>query len=94
MERFEIEIFPFRDAEMPDRPKPSPIRTGVVSATGKQGASGFPHFAGDGIEAEIDPATAVVEAITVDGSEPDEDWSVRAAPRPASPDRRDASHRP
>ncbi|WP_436740040.1 hypothetical protein [Streptomyces sp. BBFR102] len=47
----------------------SPIREARVEATGELGASGYPHYAGSGVQADIDPATGIVEAITVDGGE-------------------------
>ena len=45
------------------------IRSAVVDATGEQGASGFPRYVGDGVEADIDPQTRAVEALLVDGAE-------------------------
>ncbi|MFD6044250.1 hypothetical protein ACFWG7_23435 [Streptomyces koyangensis] len=47
----------------------SPVRETRVEATGDLGASGYPRYAGSGVQADIDPATGVVEAITVDGDE-------------------------
>lgn len=61
------------------------IRSGVVEATGDTGASGYPRYAGDGIEADIDPATRTVEALLVDGVELDYGLSVRVAARTAEP---------
>jgi hypothetical protein len=55
------------------------IRSGVVAATGQTGASGYPRYAGDGLEADIDPATHTVEALLVDGAELDYALSVRIA---------------
>lgn len=57
------------------------IRSGVVAATGDMGASGYPRYAGDGMEADIDPATHTVEALLVDGAELDYALSVRIAER-------------
>lgn len=57
------------------------IRSGVVAATGDTGSSGYPRYAGDGIEADIDPATRTVEALLVDGAELDYSLSVRIAER-------------
>ncbi|MFF8293366.1 hypothetical protein ACF068_29680 [Streptomyces sp. NPDC016309] len=45
------------------------VRSAVVEATGETGASGFPRYAGDGVEADIDPETRAVEALLVDGAE-------------------------
>ncbi|MCX4736329.1 hypothetical protein OG611_36580 [Streptomyces sp. NBC_01363] len=45
------------------------IRSAVVSATGETGASGYPRYSGEGIVADIDPATHSVEALLVDGAE-------------------------
>ena len=50
------------------------LRTAVVEATGELGASGYPHYAGDGVQADIDPDTGTVEAITVDGAELPYGW--------------------
>ncbi|MGW0777957.1 hypothetical protein ACWD01_30920 [Streptomyces sp. NPDC002835] len=45
------------------------VRVAVVDATGEQGASGYPRYVGDGVEADIDPRTRTVEALLVDGAE-------------------------
>lgn len=45
------------------------VRSAVVSATGETGASGYPRYSGEGIVADIDPATHSVEALLVDGAE-------------------------
>jgi hypothetical protein len=45
------------------------VRAAVVDATGEQGASGYPRYVGDGVEADIDPRTRTVEALLVDGAE-------------------------
>ncbi|MFI5762266.1 MULTISPECIES: hypothetical protein [unclassified Streptomyces] len=47
------------------------VRSAVVAATGQNGASGYPRYSGDGMVADIDPATRTVEALLVDGSELD-----------------------
>lgn len=47
----------------------SAVRTAVVEATGETGASGYPRYAGDGMEADIDPSSRTVEALLVDGQE-------------------------
>lgn len=57
------------------------IRSAVVAATGDTGASGYPRYAGDGMEADIDPATRTVEALLVDGAELDYGLTVRIAER-------------
>lgn len=59
------------------------IRSAVVAATGSTGASGYPRYAGDGMVAEIDPATRTVEALLVDGSELDYGLSVRISEKNA-----------
>ncbi|MEU6826673.1 hypothetical protein ABZ921_39225 [Streptomyces atriruber] len=56
------------------------LRSAVVVATGKTGASGYPRYVGDGMEADIDPETRSVEAVLVDGAELDYGISVRVAP--------------
>jgi hypothetical protein len=50
------------------------LRTEIVEATGDLGVSGFPRYAGHGVQAEIDPETGTVEAITVDGMELPYGW--------------------
>ncbi|MBC9715232.1 hypothetical protein H9Y04_22015 [Streptomyces sp. TRM66268-LWL] len=50
------------------------LRSATVEATGTTGASGYPRYAGEGIEADIDPQTRTVEAITVDGDELPYGW--------------------
>ncbi|MEV0489824.1 hypothetical protein [Streptomyces atratus] len=61
----------------------APIRSAVVEATGETGASGYPRYAGEGMVADIDPATHTVEALLVDGAELDYGLSVRIAERTA-----------
>ncbi|MFF3171415.1 hypothetical protein ACFVQ0_02265 [Streptomyces sp. NPDC057900] len=58
------------------------IRSAVVEATGATGESGYPRYAGEGMVADIDPATHTVEAILVDGSEIDYGLTVRISDRP------------
>ncbi|QEV21715.1 hypothetical protein [Streptomyces alboniger] len=55
------------------------LRSAIVRATGETGSSGYPRYAGDGMEADIDPATRSVEALLVDGAELDYGLSVRVA---------------
>ncbi|WP_260610438.1 hypothetical protein [Streptomyces sp. WAC06614] len=50
------------------------LRTAVVEATGAVGASGYPRYEGDGVQADIDPRTGAVEAVTVDGDELPYGW--------------------
>ncbi|MCM2416466.1 hypothetical protein [Streptomyces sp. RKAG290] len=81
---YEILLVPeFADTKGPDtensgaqRPGKA-IRSAVVAATGATGESGYPRYAGDGMVADIDPATHTVEALLVDGSELDYGLSVR-----------------
>ncbi|GGU73209.1 hypothetical protein FHX79_116316 [Streptomyces cavourensis] len=56
-----------------------PLRSAVVSATGETGASGYPRYTGEGMEADIDPETRTVEAVLVDGEELDPGMSVHVA---------------
>ncbi|MFD0021261.1 hypothetical protein [Streptomyces sp. NPDC058382] len=66
------------DADDSTTPGPgSAIRSAVVDATGATGETGYPRYAGDGMVADIDPATHTVEALLVDGSELDYGLSVR-----------------
>ncbi len=60
----------------------SAIRSALVRATGQQGESGYPRYTGDGLEADIDPATRTVEALLVDGSELDYGLSARVLDAP------------
>ncbi|MFJ7198743.1 MULTISPECIES: hypothetical protein [unclassified Streptomyces] len=58
------------DVAEPDAAEPGgAVRSAVVSATGETGASGYPRYSGEGIVADIDPATHAVEALLVDGAE-------------------------
>ncbi|UGQ15276.1 hypothetical protein LO772_03120 [Yinghuangia sp. ASG 101] len=70
---------------MPAEARGPAVRTALVVATGETGASGYPRFAGEGVQADIDPRSGMVEAITVDGAELDAGWTARLAP-PAEPD--------
>ncbi|WP_406457820.1 hypothetical protein OG782_34400 [Streptomyces sp. NBC_00876] len=53
------------------------IRSAVVAATGEMGETGYPRYSGEGMVADIDPATHTVEALLIDGSELDYGLSVR-----------------
>lgn len=78
---YEILLVPqFADAKETGAGAPGPgrtIRSAVVEATGATGESGYPRYAGEGMVADIDPATQTVEAILVDGSELDYGLSAR-----------------
>ncbi|GHB10628.1 hypothetical protein GCM10010392_42740 [Streptomyces clavifer] len=79
---YEILVFPEFRKTVTGAPAPgSAIRSAVVAATGDTGASGYPRYAGDGMEADIDPATHTVEALLVDGAELDYGLTVRIAER-------------
>ncbi|MFE3600946.1 hypothetical protein ACFXP3_31085 [Streptomyces sp. NPDC059096] len=62
------------------------LRSAVVEATGETGASGYPRYAGDGMEADIDPRTRTVEALLIDGDELDYGLSVRVVAVPPDED--------
>ncbi|WP_371930626.1 hypothetical protein [Streptomyces poriferorum] len=63
-------------------PRPgAAIRSAVVTATGETGESGYPRYAGEGMVADIDPATHTVQALLIDGSELDYGLSVRVSER-------------
>lgn len=49
----------------------SAVRSAVVEATGRTGATGYPRYEGHGLTADIDPETRTVEALLVDGRELD-----------------------
>ena len=85
-QRFEILLVPEHvedrgDASVAD----SAVRSAVVEATGEWGVSGYPRYAGHGIEAEIDSAGRAVEAVLVDGSELDIGLSVMVREVPDRP---------
>ncbi|MFI9583780.1 hypothetical protein ACIHCQ_18470 [Streptomyces sp. NPDC052236] len=77
-QRYEILVVPehVTDGDAASLTK-SAIRSAVVRATGSYGASGYPRYVGEGVEADIDPVTRTVEAILVDGAELDYGLSVR-----------------
>ncbi|WP_369215332.1 hypothetical protein [Streptomyces flavofungini] len=58
------------------------LRSALVRATGETGASGYPRYTGDGMEADIDPVSRAVEALLVDGAELDYGLMVRVADHP------------
>ncbi|MDK0523642.1 hypothetical protein OCT49_32115 [Streptomyces sp. ML-6] len=67
---YEILLVPAVAGQSDDDAEPGgPVRSATVSATGETGASGYPRYAGEGIVADIDPATHAVEALLVDGAE-------------------------
>ncbi|WP_327371658.1 hypothetical protein [Streptomyces sp. NBC_01217] len=75
---YEILLVPGFAEDASDAAEPGdPIRSAVVAATGETGASGYPRYSGEGIVADIDPATHTVEALLVDGAELDYGLSVR-----------------
>ncbi len=79
-QRFEILVVPeHAEGRDPARLSEVAIRSGVVRATGDLGVSGYPRYAGDGMEAEIDPETRTVEALLVDGAELDYGLSARVS---------------
>ncbi|MFD6971553.1 hypothetical protein [Streptomyces sp. NPDC059979] len=67
------------------------LRSAVVEATGERGASGYPRYRGEGVEADIDPATRTVEALLVDGSELDYGLIAMIAPEGGRGARRKSS---
>lgn len=71
------------DPAEPDGGAGDAVRSAVVSATGETGASGYPRYAGDGVVADIDPATRTVEALLVDGAELTYGLTVRVRARDA-----------
>ncbi|MFE5239470.1 hypothetical protein [Streptomyces sp. NPDC056627] len=79
---YEILVFPEPEETATGVPEPSTaIRSAVVAATGQTGTSGYPRYAGDGLVADIDPASHTVEALLVDGHELDYGLTVRIAER-------------
>ncbi|SCK53527.1 hypothetical protein [Streptomyces sp. WMMB 322] len=62
-------------ADIEGHPEHGPVlRVITVRATGAQGESGYPRYAGEGVEADVDPRTRTVEAITLDGEELPYGW--------------------
>ncbi|MFJ8821080.1 hypothetical protein ACIREE_04790 [Streptomyces sp. NPDC102467] len=55
------------------------LRSLTVAATGAVGESGYPRYEGEGVQAEIDPRTRTVEALTVDGEELPYGWVAEVA---------------
>ncbi|MEU9063341.1 hypothetical protein AB0D13_31865 [Streptomyces sp. NPDC048430] len=79
---YEILLFPEPEEPVTGAPAPgTAIRSAVVAATGETGTSGYPRYAGGGMEADIDPASHTVEALLVDGSELDYGLTARIAER-------------
>ncbi|MBW5485458.1 hypothetical protein GPJ59_27180 [Streptomyces bambusae] len=58
------------------------LRTAQVEATGAVGVSGYPCYVGEGVQAEIDPDSRAVEAVTVDGAELPYGWVAQIAEDP------------
>ncbi|MGW7334127.1 hypothetical protein ACWGIU_37120 [Streptomyces sp. NPDC054840] len=56
------------------------LRAATVEATGETGASGYPRYRGQGVEADIDPSTRTIEALLVDGAELDYGLVAMIAP--------------
>ncbi|GAA2920542.1 hypothetical protein [Streptomyces enissocaesilis] len=78
--RYTVEIKP-RAADAAGHPDHgSTLRTAVVEATGETSVSGYPHYEGDGVAADIDPRTRAVEAITLDGGELPYGWIAEVSP--------------
>ncbi|MGW7516228.1 hypothetical protein ACWGJ2_11610 [Streptomyces sp. NPDC054796] len=87
--RFEIVITPQGAAEEEETarsPERAAVRRAAVEPTGETGASGYPRYAGEGVEADIDPVTATVEALTVDGDELPYGWTASVARGGEEPD--------
>ncbi|GAA2941333.1 hypothetical protein GCM10020227_05110 [Streptomyces flavovirens] len=77
---YEILLVPEHEENATGTPEPgTALRSAVVAATGDTGASGYPRYTGEGVEADIDPATHTVEALLVDGVELDYGLTVRIA---------------
>jgi hypothetical protein len=67
-------------ADLEGHPEHGPVlRVISVAATGAHGETGYPRYAGEGVEADIDPRTRTVEAITVDGEELPYGWVALVA---------------
>lgn len=80
--RYTIVLHPGPPAEPgseAERDRETVLRTARVEATGALGVSGYPRYAGEGVQAEIDPETRAVEAVTVDGAELPFGWTAGLA---------------
>ncbi len=77
-QRYELLLIPDHSRTRTGAPG-RPIRSAIVVATGETGASGYPRYTGQGMEADIDPETRTVEAVLIDGEELDPGMSVRVA---------------
>lgn len=76
---YEILLVPEHEADHRTPDPDTALRSAVVEATGDMGESGYPRYTGEGVEADIDPATHTVEALLVDGTEIDYGLTVRIA---------------
>ena len=76
-EGFEIEIYPFNTQDMAEDARGPAVRAARVEPTGETGVSGYPRYAGEGVVAEIDAGSGIVEAITIDGAELEDGWTAR-----------------
>ncbi|MEV7866473.1 hypothetical protein AB0P17_10285 [Streptomyces sp. NPDC088124] len=82
-QRFELLLVAGFTEEHEGPPWPeNALRSAVVEATGDTGASGYPRYAGNGMEADIDPETRTVEALLIDGEELDYGMTVRVVAVP------------
>ncbi|MCF2530984.1 hypothetical protein [Yinghuangia soli] len=79
MDEYEILIFPYNEQDMPEPDRGPAVRSARVQRTGEEGVSGHPRYNGAGVQAEIDPDTLAVEAITIDGAHLPDGWSARVA---------------
>jgi len=67
-------------ADIEGHPVHGPVlRVMSVRKTGALGVTGYPRYAGEGVEADIDPLTRTVEAVTVDGEELPYGWVALVA---------------
>ncbi|MFE4215509.1 hypothetical protein [Streptomyces sp. NPDC056844] len=88
---YEILLFPEPEEPVTGAPPPgTAIRSAVVAATGDTGETGYPRYAGNGMEADIDPASHTVEALLVDGAELDFGLTARIADRVRGPEETEA----
>ncbi|MFF4243175.1 hypothetical protein ACFYY2_01715 [Streptomyces sp. NPDC001822] len=78
---YEILLFAEPQGSAPAPEPGAAIRSAVVDATGDTGASGYPRYEGEGMAADINPATHTVAALLVDGSELDYGLTARIAER-------------
>lgn len=79
-ERLTLEIKPRLTDAAGHTDHGNPLRAVTVTATGRTGETGYPRYEGEGVQAEVDPRSRAVEAVTVDGRELPYGWVAEIVP--------------